>query len=138
MLCLVKVQQCSVHNKCPFTIFTSTQSLPIPSAQRSPSGIIMYLKASKRSGFLDPCSMREARLRLVLSVPICCASPCFALEPRHVYLHPNVRVIVSPIAKLQYFYWPMTVFLRVRGLEIANSLCERVLHESLNQTQLAG
>ena len=34
---------------------------------------------------------------------ICCASPCLALEPWHVYLHPNVRVIVLPIAKSQCF-----------------------------------
>jgi hypothetical protein len=63
----------------------------------------MYLKTSRRSAFLNPCSMREVRLRLALCVPICCASPDFALEPWHVYLHPNVRVIVSPIAKSQYF-----------------------------------
>jgi hypothetical protein len=25
MLCLVKVQQCSVHNKCPFSIVPSTR-----------------------------------------------------------------------------------------------------------------
>ncbi len=28
---------------------------------------------------------------------------CFTLEPWHVYLHPNVRLTVSPIAKSQYF-----------------------------------
>jgi hypothetical protein len=40
-LCLVKVQQRSVYNKCPFFISTSTRSLPIPPAQRSPSGKTM-------------------------------------------------------------------------------------------------
>jgi hypothetical protein len=45
----------------------------------------------------------EVRLRLVLCVPICCASPCIALETWHVYLQPNVRVTVSLIAKSQYF-----------------------------------
>jgi len=104
MLCLLKVQQCSVHNKCSFLYFASTQSLSIPSAQRSPSGIKMYLKPSRRIAFLHPwSSVREVRLRLVLCVPICCASPCFALEPWHVYLHPNVRVVVSPVAESQCF-----------------------------------
>jgi hypothetical protein len=35
----------------------------------------MYLKPSKRSAFLNPCSMRGVRLRHALCVPICCASP---------------------------------------------------------------
>ena len=103
MLCLVKVQQCSIHNKCPLSIFASTRSLPIPSAQRSPSGITMSLKTSRRSAFLNACSMREMLLGLVLCVPICCAGPCFALELWHVYLQLNVRVIVLPIPKSQYF-----------------------------------
>lgn len=50
-------------------------------------------------------SMFQARgtLEIIMCVSIYCASPGFALGPWHVYLHPNVRVIVLPIAKSQYF-----------------------------------
>jgi hypothetical protein len=112
-LCLVKVQQCSVYNKCPIFISTSTRSLPIPSAQRSPSGITMYLKSSRRSAFLNPCSMREVRLRLVLCVPIWLCGPLLRLGTLACISAPECTRHCITHRKITIFLDPMTVFPRV-------------------------
>lgn len=113
ILDLFKVQQCSVHNKWPFLHITDHTILPVSSPQRSSRRITIYVRTCGRSALLIPFSRREVRLRL--DAYLLC-EPCCALESWHVYLHPNVRVIVSPIAKITIIVLP-----RARRFEIAIS-----------------